>query len=464
MNGAIAKGSALRRSLDGSLFRQAPAGRRSGVHLVLILAGLVALGVVLQLLRLGWSAPLHSLWAEDGPVFLQGALHHGFVANLFTPYERYLVVVPRLIAAGAAALPLSGAPVGTSILAAVTVSMSGVVVWAASAGQIGNPYLRAGLACTVVLVPLGDVEAVANPTNVGWFLLFGAFWVLLWRPRSVASAGLGAAFLLLGGLSTVGVLMLAPVAALRLVAARTKADRLILGAFALAAAAQILVELLNSQPVTQSSWSNDVWPAYVQRVVGSGLLGQTLSGDAWTTVGLPIFGALLIAAIAAVAYAAPRAGICARWFVGAAIITSLLLFVVAAYGRGLGTELLWPAGKSPEIGARYTIVPGLLLLSAAIVLVDDAWRRSRLETLSPVVVVALTALAAVVATSFYVGDPAVRGSPTWSQALAAAGLKCKLSHERLGTIAISPPSWYLKLPCGELARYAPTGAPRQAGG
>lgn len=459
----MARGAWLRRDLDRSLFGQAPTPTRIGADVAFLLAALVALGVVLQLLRLGWSTPLHSLWAEDGPVFLRGALQHGFLDGVVQPYERYLVVVPRLIGAGAAALPLPDAPAGSAVLAALAVSVTGVVVWVASAGQIANPYLRGALALATVLAPLGDIEAVADPTNVAWFLLFGAFWVLLWRPRSVAGAAVAAAFLLLAGLSSVGILLLIPVALLRLAAARTRADGLVLGAFAAASLAQGLVQVLNSQPAPHAAWSSDVWPAYLQRVFG-GVLGQSLSAHIWTTFGWPLVAALLLAATAAVAYAVPRVDGRVRWFLGAAIGTSLLLFVASAYGRGLGTELLWPAGDSPQIGARYTIVPGLLLLSAALVLVDHAWRRSQRPALAPGVLATLAALATVVATSFYVGNAAIRGTPTWSLGLAAAGRKCVTGHARAETIPISPPGWVVKLPCAKLARYAPTGAPHQRGG
>ncbi len=180
---AMARIAALRRHLNGSLFPRAPASARFGVAEVAFVVALLVVAVVLQLFRVGWSTALHSLWAEDGSVFLQGALTHGFVSDLVTPYQRYLVLAPRLIGEGAAWLAARDAPAGSSILAAIVVALSGLVVWFASAAHISNRLLRGGLAVATVLVPFGDIDAVANATNVGWFMV---------SPRSGSSSGVRA--------------------------------------------------------------------------------------------------------------------------------------------------------------------------------------------------------------------------------------------------------------------------------
>ena len=85
---AQAKISALRSRLDETLFRDSPAPtpRAQRPAEWAVIAGLFVLAVLLQMLRVGWSASLHSLWAEDGAVYLSGAVHNGFGGSLFDTY------------------------------------------------------------------------------------------------------------------------------------------------------------------------------------------------------------------------------------------------------------------------------------------------------------------------------------------------------------------------------------------
>src|SRR6478609_1865934 len=87
----------LRRHLNRSLFITAPETplRRSRGEAAILVVGLFLLAMILQLFRIGPAIALNSLWAEDGQIFLQGAIQHGFWTDLGTTYGGYLVVVPR---------------------------------------------------------------------------------------------------------------------------------------------------------------------------------------------------------------------------------------------------------------------------------------------------------------------------------------------------------------------------------
>src|SRR5262249_2208186 len=100
------------------------------------------------------SASLHSVWAEDGSIFLRGALTEGFAGNVFAPYANYLVLVPRLIGEAAMLVPLDDASVVVSVLSAAMVSGCGIAVWYASGSHIESLGLRAALAVVAVLVPV----------------------------------------------------------------------------------------------------------------------------------------------------------------------------------------------------------------------------------------------------------------------------------------------------------------------
>jgi len=64
-------------------------------------------------LRLGSTSWRGVVFAEDGPVFLQGAHDHSLPAMLLEPYAGYANVTPRLVAELVSWLPLSWEGVGT---------------------------------------------------------------------------------------------------------------------------------------------------------------------------------------------------------------------------------------------------------------------------------------------------------------------------------------------------------------
>ena len=213
--------SSLRRTLGESLFRDPPAASAEGrAPRLLIIGGLFVAAVLLQMLRIGWSTSLHSLWAEDGAIYLSGAVHSSFGGSLFDTYATYLVFVPRAIGELANLMPIEDAPLAVSILSGAVVALSGLVVWFASEGLIESPYLRGGLALMTVLAPVGGLESTDSAAYVPWYMLVATFWILLWRPRGNAGAVSAGVFALLAGLSTPGVWFFIPLALLRTLACR----------------------------------------------------------------------------------------------------------------------------------------------------------------------------------------------------------------------------------------------------
>lgn len=116
-----------RDELDRSLFLPDAPGtfRFGGREGAIVLVAFLALVGALQLFRAGPTETLSSLWAEDGPVFLGGALWHGFFDNVTTTYAEYLVLVPRLIGELGAWLPLRDAPLAMNLASIVFVGPQG---------------------------------------------------------------------------------------------------------------------------------------------------------------------------------------------------------------------------------------------------------------------------------------------------------------------------------------------------
>lgn len=451
--------SGLRARLEQQLFLAAPRRGRGpgrGEAAILMLA-LLALAIVLQLLRMGPSEALDSLWAEDGQIFLQDGLTRDFPANLFDTYAGYLVFVPRLIGELGTTVPLRDAAAAVALASAVVIALSGLAVWVGSGGLIRSPYLRGTLVALTVLSPVASLESVVSVAYVPWYMLFGSFWLLFWRPRTTWGAALGGVFLLLTGLSTPGVWFFAPLAALRAVVARDRRDALILGGFAAGAAVQVPVIALNDEPQIDPSWTTEIWTAYLQRVLDGALLGERLGGVAWEELGWALLIALLVGSVAGLAIGLRRSGAPSRWLAAIAIPTSVAMFAFSVYQRAVGGQMAWPEGVHFGAGGRYAIVPALLL--AAVILVTIDWlppRRSGPLKGKALAAAAAVAMLGVLAISFDLRDPAARGEPPWGETLEAAVPACRAEGLTEVRVPTSPPPFGITVPCDELP--APDGA------
>jgi hypothetical protein len=444
----------MRQTIRRCLFPAPPTdGRQAGRgRLALLAVLLLGLAVVLQLTRLGPGNALESLWAEDGPILLQGAFDHGFLEALKAPYAGYLILVPRLIGEVGAAVPLRDAAAAIAIASTLVVAVSGLVVWLAAAGHIRNPYLRGALVALTVLCPVASLESIADGSYVLWYMLFASFWVLLWTPRSAGGAALGGLFVLATGLSTPGLWFFAPLAGLRLLAAADRRDAAILAGYSIGAAVQVPVLAGNSENAVDPMWTNEIWTSYLQRVLDAGLLGERLGGIGWEQLGWGLLSVLLLAALAALAYVAWRSSAQVRAFVAVAVGTSLLMFVASVYQRAVGGQVRWPADEYFGNAGRYAIVPALLLASAALVAIDRWPRPLPGPRHLPWAGLAAVMVAAVaIGSSFYVADPAVRGTPHWSEAVDSAAATCRREETETAPVNISPPGYALFVSCERLS-------------
>jgi hypothetical protein len=96
-------------------------------------------------------------------------------------------------------------------------------------------------------------------------------------------------------------------------------------------------------------------------------------------------------------------------------------------------------------------VPALLIISAAMVLIDGAARRHgppRRVSRAGAATVAILLIALV--TSFYAREIAVRGTPSWDAALKGAAVTC--AREQIPAVAVptSPPGFGIQLQCDKI--------------
>jgi hypothetical protein len=449
--------SSLRRRLDETLFQDPPPPdpAAQGAPRWLLIGALLVAAVLLQMLRIGWSISLHSLWAEDGPIYFSGAVHSGFGGSLFDTYATYLVFMPRLIGEIGGLVPLQDAPAAISIASGIVVGLSGWIVWEASAGLLESPWLRGSLALLTVLAPVGGLESILSGAYVPWFMLFATFWILLWRPRTALAAAGAGLFALLTGLSSPGVWFFIPVALLRTLAIRDRRDGLVLAGYWAGALVQIPVLLFNKEEAVTPLWSHDILTTYLQRVIDGAFLGLKLGGKVWEHAGWTALVIIIAVLIIALVYGVMRTNLTARLLALLAIPISAVMFIVSVYQRALGEAMIWHPHSWSEGGGRYAIVPALLLFSVAAVMVDRRSRRAPNEARPRWLAWGLALLAVVVvAFSFRVADPEVRGAPPWEASLDHSAEVCETEPPEAETgVATSPPGWGLSVPCSELAQF-----------
>ena len=319
-------------ALLGTLFPCPPAppvpsgARPARLAATAVTATAVVAAAGLLLLRQAGVPAWRTMWGEDIYVFLPQALAHPR-ASLLWPYAGYLQLVPRLIADGVALLPLSDAALAFAVTGALIAAGCAVFAGHASAGHIRSRWLRAGLAAGVVLLPSAVIEVANNGVNAPWYLLFAAFWALLWRPRTMAGRLLAAGLCFAAASSQLLVILFAPLVLARMLVLRRPYEH-----FATAGwLAGITLQLAFSAPGLELARLGPLPAAlrfYGQHVLLAAVAGRQLAGllqDASAP------GAVLLATVAVAAGAA--------WMVTRGG-PRLALFAVTCLGLGLALSLI----------------------------------------------------------------------------------------------------------------------------
>lgn len=307
------------------------------------MVGVVAFAIVVT--RVAVAGALDLLWAEDGAIFVEQAVHGGLAA-VARPYAGYLHLVPRLLAVPIVALPASWYGVASVLAAAAGVGGVASVVFAVARPRLSAPE-AAAVGLIVAVVPAIALEAIGSIAHLQWFLLYAAVWIIVTGdPRFGWVLSLTAA-------SSPLAIVLAPFA--------SKWWKWYVPGMV----AQVVTVLVASGSRSAPTASSDPLARFVSSVVVS-------------PVESVVLGAVAILAVLVLAIRSGRSE--AVWLVVAAVV----FYAAAVIANG-------------GVAARYENLPQMLMWSAAVVAVDSLGRWWR----GPVLAAAVVLMAAGFAASTY---------------------------------------------------------------
>ena len=362
------------------------------------------------------SFMFHSLWAEDGTIFLAQALHRGTMTSFGRSYQGYLHTVPRAIAAVATLLPLRDAPAVFAVAVILVIVAVAGVAEQVSGRFIRRRWLRVLCGLSVGLLPVLGAEAIGSAANLQFLLVFMVFWLLLAQPRHPAAiAGICLVEVVVVFTSVV-VAVLLPLALCRWAIERRRRTAAIPAALA-GAFGVLLVYLVIARPARGITPQGSLTHRFGQGLVGlmNNVVGNFVphspGGRLTATTGrvshlLTVPLAVLVVVALAVGLAVLYAGGRSSPEHDASDDPTTLGFGLAARQRALvawlivlsaGTWFLIAAVFGNSV-SRYGVLPGLFLVAAVCVLADGALNalQTRPATTARMAMVALPGLALVV--------------------------------------------------------------------
>jgi hypothetical protein len=417
---------------------------------------LVAVVAAVQILRVPQGAAVNTVWAEDGAIFLGAAKWEGAGA-LLHPYNGYVNLVPRLVAALVATFPLAWAAMLLGIFAALVVGAVTLSVFVASQQHVPSPWWRAALCGWIAFVPIAGQELLGNISNLQWYLMVAAMWALLWRPQGRAGKVAQFAVCFLAAASGPLSVLLLPLAVGRVVATRALGEHAPTAGLLAGLALQVVVNLLNTAgpPGTpQYAGIPLLGRLYLLRVVVVLFVGDHGAKALFSHYGWGVaYVAIAVAVVAAVAWVGPRRRRNAAWLLAALGLTSVLMFAVPV-------ELRWGPLFVPRVGSteglsfasRYVFVPLVALASLVACAMGGRWLRPRAQRrLAVFPAVMLAAAATVWVLDFSAVDSPRQSGPLWQPELAAAQSTCRATPGlATASVNIRPPGWAVELHCSDL--------------
>ncbi|MEV4621909.1 hypothetical protein AB0J74_24770 [Asanoa sp. NPDC049573] len=457
--GSAAGGSPPRGAWIRSLFPEPAAAGPSARALLLGVLGFLALmGVSIS--RTGGPGALNSTWIEDAKRFLTGALGSQPAREVvFTPFNGYLHVGPRLSAEIATLFGVRWAAPVLTLIAVALITTAAAVAYTASGRFFQQWWLRALVAVPVVMVPVGHTQADNDIATVQFFAFYALFWALLWRPRTPVGKVVVVAVALYTTTSSILPVVLLPLLLLRLWAVRDWVTRAVAVAylFGLGLQGYFMLTGDSSRAGVGRPRYNPLWllKEYADSAVPRAVLGEKWLGGPgtdisgwpvpWTISGAAHLVLTLVAwaLVATVVVLAVRRVTNPHWPLAVAAIVSGGLFFAAAVSNMGWTQ------------PRYVIPVALLLYVALVALLrpvpaaapaaTDA--RPRLATRVPVF--GLVVLLAVVCAVNLRGPNGRSTSQGWDETVRQATAACAAQPGK-PWFDYRHTWWTVRIPCRRL--------------
>lgn len=382
-------------------------------------------------------------WAEDGSEWLQGAYNHGWSA-LFTTYDGYLNLFPRLVAALAVHLPLRWAPRVFS-LAALLVQVLPVLYLLSRrlAKHIPSLGVRVALAGLYLAVP-NSYEVNANLTNAQWHLaIVGLLLCFAAPPRSTWLRATESFAFVLMALTGPFSILLVPVLVAMWWKDRTPRLRMLLALDAACAAVQLAL-------IVTSGAARDRGPlgATVGRfskiVAGQVVAGASIGSHGYARLASSNWWHNGLVAATVTALAAVLVGF--AMMRGPVLLKASCVFAGEVFLLALASPTAsqhvpqWQTLLAPGAGDRYYVLPMLAWLAVLV------WLASR-RALGGLQWVAKAGAVVLLAITVLVGIPSDWRYPPYQNEHWPAQVS-RLENAAPGTVVtipLDPPGWRMRL-------------------
>lgn len=374
--------------------------------------------------------------------------------NVFESYAGYLHVVPRAAALLVVnALDVRNYAFGINTSACVVTGIVAAVVYIGAEDVVPNGAVRAWLASTTVLLPVLGVEVLANLANLHSLMMWGAFWALMRHPRTLGGAIALACFELLATLTEVQSVFLLPLALLVLWRHRSLRQALVVCAFFVGAASQLVSALTHERPgssphllsltiVAQLLALEVVMPLWLMTMhIIRGLL-ETYGWWLSAVAALPLF--------VGIALALRHGDSDQRWAAAAALGMGLTIFCMSHMLNGavMGGPDYSTLDQAPIL-YRYAVTPSLFfMVSLAIGTAAAGQRERRFERWLGIASIAALLYGPI--TLFRTEENMRDPHTSWNKQLREAHAICRAPGSQETHFEISPPPWGMSVPCSRL--------------
>lgn len=370
----------------------------AGVLLVAAVAGSAWPGR----LALAGVTPWNTVWAEDGSVFLQGAVTQP-LRSVLRAYGGYLNIGPRLLVIPARIVPTHLAAAFLLLLSSVAAAALCAVVFRRIRPLLGF-FPSFVVAVSPACFPVTREEVVASLANLQWIALPAVFWICARPAPPGRRRAIDLTIVFLSCASSV---------------------------FGLIPAVAGLIK------------RKLCWPYAVAMGAGAGIQGVAVllhRGERQTTLGLELelVRRSIGAAVVANLWGRPSTVVDSILLLGFLLAVALIGIAVMRRDRLLGASVgvamalaALTASLTSSILPRYLVAPGALFVAATLLAVPA---RARVPVSALIVVAWLPWLPA---------SPYRAGGPRWSDALADS--HCVANNR---SVAIAPGEpWAVVLPC-----------------